>query len=91
MASDTTAALVLAHSWGDRRRRFIWVAPEGYENQAGMFAAAHESGGRRKGLLLLLRVRAAEVGPTRPRHPRARAAAIGGRPVAAACGGSGGS
>ncbi len=65
MASDTTAALVLAHSWGDRRRRFIWVAPEGYENQAGMFAAAHESGGRRKGLLLLLRVRAAEVGPFR--------------------------
>ena len=28
-ASDTTAALVLAHSWGDRRRRFVWGAPEG--------------------------------------------------------------
>jgi hypothetical protein len=28
MGADTTAALVLAHSWGDRRRRFFCGAPK---------------------------------------------------------------
>ena len=43
VAPDTTAALVLAHSWGDRRRRFFEARQKVCESKAGTFAAVHES------------------------------------------------
>ena len=58
MAPDTTAALVLAHSWGDRRRRFVWERP-----QVRRGRDEFHSGPTAKGWLHLLRVLAAESGP----------------------------
>ena len=62
-AIDTTAALVLAHLWGDRRRRFVGMRQKGCESQPGTFAAVHESIPER--LLLFFAMQSVEDGPSR--------------------------